>query len=104
MEKDYEAMIILRETTDAGAKKIREAVEKVFKKVGAKVLNLQVWGKRALGYKIKGLSEGYYLLYEIALDPSQAAALQSKMEPDDEILRCLLTVRGKSGEVKRVKV
>jgi small subunit ribosomal protein S6 len=101
MGKDYEAMIILSKTADEAAKKIQEAVEKLFKEVGAEVKNLQIWGKRALGYKIKGRTEGYYLLYELNLDPNKAVTLQAKLDLSDDVVRCLLTVKEKSGEVKK---
>lgn len=102
MEKEYEVMVILKETAEDEVKKVQEALEKIFKGIGAEVKNLQVWGKRALGYKIKGLTEGYYLIYELTLDPAKAVVLQSKLDLDEGVVRCLLTVKGKSGEVKRV--
>lgn len=92
-EKSYEAMVILKPTAEAEVKKAQAEVEDVFKGSGAKITATQVWGKRPLGYKVKGAVEGYYLLYELILGPAEVKTIQSKLNLNGGVIRCLLTLK-----------
>jgi small subunit ribosomal protein S6 len=88
----YELMVILKvmlpdETREAAQNKIIKMV----KDLGGKVTNTDVWGKRHLAYQIKGVDEGYYIVFNLELPNDEAKALNDKLQLDRDILRFMLT-------------
>ncbi len=55
----------------------------------------QRWGKRRLAYPIKKYVEGNYSLLRFKLDPADILALRQSLETDQDVLRYLVTKRGK---------
>lgn len=48
------------------------------------------WGKRQLAYPIKDYTEGYYVYYELMLDPASIAEINRNVKFNDDILRHLI--------------
>ena len=67
--------------------------QKKFKKTltdsGAKVVNEENWGLKALSYEIKGKSTGFYTLIEFKAEPSFIAKLETEFKRDERIMRFL---------------
>jgi len=55
----------------------------------------QRWGKRRLAYPIKKYVEGNYSLLRFKLEPADILALRQSLETDQDVLRYLVTKRGK---------
>ena len=55
----------------------------------------QRWGKRRLAYPIKKYIEGNYSLLRFKLEPADILALRQSLETDQDVLRYLVTKRGK---------
>ena len=57
---------------------------------GGEVLDVDVWGKRYLAYKIKGHNEGYYIIYNFKVSPDRVAEIKRQMQLKQEILRFMI--------------
>ena len=53
------------------------------------------WGKRVLAYEIKHYSEGYYGLTNFRLPPESVAAVEERLNIDEDILRYQIVARTK---------
>ncbi len=87
---------------------VRKTIHKEFvdlvKGMGGEVLDVDVWGKRYLAYKIGGHNEGYYIIYTFAVDPSQIAEIRRQMELKQEVLRYMVVEVEDLKEIgKRIK-
>ena len=73
---------------------VRKAIHKDFvdlvKSKGGDVLDVDVWGKRYLAYKINGHNEGYYIIYTFNALPSSIAEIRRQMELKQEVLRYMV--------------
>lgn len=67
----------------------KEFVEMVEKEKG-EILDVDVWGKRYLSYKIKGHNEAYYILYVFKTSPSNITEMRRLMELKQEVLRFMI--------------
>ncbi|HIE11426.1 MAG TPA: 30S ribosomal protein S6 [Kiritimatiellae bacterium] len=87
----YEAMVIL--SGDMDADELNSAVEVVRKEVeaaGGTVDNITRMGKRTFARILQSprrLAEGYYVLYELRLDPAKVDALRGRLALRDEVYR-----------------
>ena len=48
------------------------------------------WGLRRLAYPINNLADGYYVLYEGALDPTRITEIERSMQYTEDIIRYLV--------------
>lgn len=48
------------------------------------------WGLRRLAYPIRNFMEGYYVLYEGALDPSRITEIERSLQYMEDVLRYLV--------------
>jgi len=53
------------------------------------------WGKRVLAYEIKHYSEGYYGLTKFRLPPESVAAVEERLNIDEDLLRYQIVARTK---------
>ncbi|MEE2923921.1 MAG: 30S ribosomal protein S6 [bacterium] len=67
-------------------------------KLGAKLVNRSLWGKRRLAYEIKDLKEGVYYILDIESVPSAVNKLESYLKIQNEVLRFLTVVKGERTE------
>ena len=51
---------------------------------------VNVWGQRNLAYPIDDYTTGYYVMYEVLLDPQLTSEMERNMAFREEILRHLL--------------
>jgi small subunit ribosomal protein S6 len=87
---------------------IRKAIHKEFvdlvKSKGGEVIDVDVWGKRYLAYKINGHNEGYYIIYTFISDPSNIAEIKRQMELKQEVLRYMIVEADDVDEIgKKIK-
>lgn len=75
--RNYEIMFIVKPTLEEEEiKKVASNFQAVLEKNGAKVTNVDAWGKRSLAYEIKKGNDtyrsGYYYVINIESDNDQA--------------------------------
>jgi small subunit ribosomal protein S6 len=51
---------------------------------------VDIWGKRRLAYPIQKNTEGFYVLYEAALDPTRIGEIERNLHFMEDILRYLV--------------
>ncbi|KXK26638.1 MAG: 30S ribosomal protein S6 [candidate division WS6 bacterium OLB20] len=88
----YELMVILKpllpEDIRAG---VQKKLETLVKKAKGSVVNVDAWGKRHLAYPIEKHEEGYYIVYDLELDPSKVEEFQKELNLISDVLRSLLS-------------
>ena len=87
----YEMMIILKSLLPDDARQdIHKSIMALCEKLGGKVEDTDIWGKRYLAYNIEKNQEGYYILYTLSLPSSVVKGFQKEMSLHQEIIRYLL--------------
>ena len=71
-------------------------------KLGARLVNRSLWGKRRLAYEIKDLKEGVYYILDIESVPSAVNKLESYLKIQNEVLRFLTVVKGERTEEQSI--
>jgi small subunit ribosomal protein S6 len=92
---NYELMCIIQPDLDENA--FKSAIEKVkgwITESGGNIGKVDVWGRRKLAYAIHKQTEGQYVLLNISLNPTAAAALERNLRYQETILRHMLTLVG----------
>lgn len=109
--KNYEMMVALKPLLpDDLRKEIHTEFVDLVKKDGGEVLDVDVWGKRYLAYKIKGHNEAYYIVYDFKVSPDHVAEIRRQMQLKQEILRFMIVEIedasriGKSIKKKELKI
>ena len=70
--------------------KVHKSITDLVEGFGGKVVDVDVWGKRYLAYKIKQHSEGYYVVYLFTLPKEHVAELERKLKLNSEVIRHLI--------------
>lgn len=84
-------MIILKPLLpDDFRKEIHKELVDMVKDFGGEVIDVDVWGKRYLSYKIKGHNEGYYMVYDFKSTPESIAEIKRKLQLKQEVLRFMI--------------
>lgn len=87
----YELTLVLDGKTGAAKKKkITETLEKTLDIFKGKISESKDWGVKDLAYKLGKSTTGFYLYFEIELDPSGVKALNDKLRVDIDLIRYLL--------------
>lgn len=87
----YEVMIVFKpllfeDIKNNSLKKILQTVEKM----SGTLTEVDNLGKRLLAYPIKSFKEGYYVEYELDLDPSQSDEFSRQLNLLQDVLRFLV--------------
>jgi small subunit ribosomal protein S6 len=89
--RTYELMIALKPLLpDDLRKEIHKELVEMINKDGGEVLDVDVWGKRYLSYKIQGHNEGYYIVYDFKQNPSNINEMKRVLQLKQEILRFMI--------------
>lgn len=92
MKRDYELTFVLR--VDANEDAMNEMVEEVKGWVEADGLGtvnkIDRWGRRKLAYEIDRQREGYYVLFDAAIDSKNIAELERNLQLTTSVLRYLM--------------
>lgn len=88
---NYELTVVLPgESASAKAKSFSASLEKIVAGLKGKVTEKKEWGKIELAYPIKKNKSGFFLHYNLELEPSSVKGLNDKFKLDDDIIRSLL--------------
>lgn len=89
--KTYELMVALKPLLpDDLRKSIHKEFVALMSKDGGEVLDVDVWGKRYLAYKIEGHNEGYYIVYNFVHLPGNINEMKRLLQLRQEILRFMI--------------
>ncbi|HRY22196.1 MAG TPA: 30S ribosomal protein S6 [Candidatus Dojkabacteria bacterium] len=89
--KNYEMMVALKPLLpDDLRKELHKEFVDMVQDDGGEVLDVDVWGKRYLAYKINGHNEGYYIIYNFKVSPGKIAEIKRQMQLKQEILRFMV--------------
>jgi small subunit ribosomal protein S6 len=90
--REYEVTFVLQpELNDQERSELIERIQGWLIPAGTEVPEPTInhWGQRQLAYPIRDYTEGYYLYYEVMLDPVRIADIERNVKFTDNILRHL---------------
>lgn len=76
-------------------------VEKIIEETGAKQISKDLWGKRGLAYKIKGQTEGNYVVYHYEMEPRAIIEIDTPLRITANVLRHMIVKPPKGYEVTK---
>jgi len=89
--KTYELMIALKPLLpDDLRKSVHKEFMAMMEKDGGEVLDIDVWGKRYLSYKIQGHNEAYYIVYNFENLASNINEMKRLLQLRQEIIRFMI--------------
>src|SRR3989344_6307680 len=65
-------------------------VEHLIEEQGGKQISKDSWGKRGLAYKIKGHTEGNYIVYHYEMDPGKVREIDEALRITPNVLRHMM--------------
>lgn len=103
--RQYELALILKpDLSEEARKKILTKVKKILEEVGGKIEKEEEWGKKDLAYRVNRQNEGFFVYWEVNLEPARIANFEPKLRLEPEILRYLLVKSEEQPKIKEVKV
>lgn len=89
--RKYEMLVILDASLENQSDEILR-IEEVIKNLKGTVSKTDAWGKRPLAYPIRKKTEGYYVLFNFELEPSQTFELRRILGLRANLYRHLIIV------------
>ena len=86
----YEIAILFDADLEVDLEKATSRVEKIFTDNGAKVTNVDNWGKRKLAYQIKKHDSAVYVFYTLDIPGASVQKIESILNITDEVIRFLI--------------
>jgi small subunit ribosomal protein S6 len=87
----YEIAVLYDPDLEVDLEKATSRVEKILADNGAKVTNVDNWGKRKLAYSIKKHDMAIYVFYTVDMPGANVQKLESILNITDEVIRFLIT-------------
>ena len=87
----YEVSVLYDPDLEVDLEKATTRIEKIFADNGAKVTNVDNWGKRKLAYPIKKHDMAIYVFYTLDMPGTNVQKLESILNITDEVIRFLIT-------------
>lgn len=88
--RQYEIAVVLHPDLEIDIEGATTKIEKIIANAGGKVTKKDNWGKRKLAYQIKKQDWGIYVFYQVSLDPSNVASIDSTLRITEEVMRYLI--------------
>lgn len=88
----------LNQKEEAG---LLKEVEKIIEEQGGKQISKDAWGKRGLAYKIKGNTEGNFVVYYYQLDPTVLKEIDVSLRILPNLLRHIIVKPPKGYEITK---
>ena len=86
----YEIAILYDDDLEVDLEKATSRVEKIFTDNGAKIINVDNWGKRKLAYQIKKHDSAVYVFYTLEIPGANVQKIESVLNITDEVIRFLI--------------
>lgn len=87
----YEIAILYDPDLEVDLEKATSRVEKILTDNGAKITNVDNWGKRKLAYPIKKHEMAIYVFYAVEMPGVNVGKLEGVLNITDEVIRFLIT-------------
>jgi small subunit ribosomal protein S6 len=87
----YEIAILYDPDLEVDLEKATSRVEKIFTDNGAKIVNVDNWGKHKLAYPIRKAEMAIYVFYTVEMPGANVQKLESILNITDEVVRFLIT-------------
>ncbi|HBB64666.1 30S ribosomal protein S6 [candidate division WS6 bacterium RIFOXYD1_FULL_33_8] len=98
--KNYEMMVVFKPLLpDDLRKSIHKEFMDMMEQGGGEVLDVDVWGKRYLSFKIQGHNEGYYIVYNFRGLPKNINEMKRLLQLKQEILRFMIVESDNPGAI-----
>ena len=92
--KAYEGLFVFPpESTPEVRKNQLKNLEDLIAKFKGQVTLKTEWGKKTLGYPIQKHAEGYSLVYDFLMDPSQAVQFHKGIDLQEDLIKYMITVK-----------
>lgn len=92
--RDYELVIIVTpEFDETATADIVDKVKSWITDIGGSIESFEEWGIQKFAYLIRKQKEGQYFLFNIKLEPSAVATLESNFRLQESIMRFLIINR-----------
>jgi len=92
--RTYDVLVIVpAQSMGEGLERAKSLFQEAVKKHGGTVANRTELGRRPLGYSVQRAKEGYVMVFEIRVSPSEAAGLVKTLRLTEEILKFTITVK-----------
>ena len=89
----YETLYIVHpDYEEERLEKVRQEVDKRVERLGVKIINSYVWGKRKLAYSVDKQKYGTYMMLQYSVESLKLASFNSWMELNESIL-AYMTIR-----------
>lgn len=92
--KDYEVAVVYHPDLEIDLDKALKKVEKILADQGAKINNVDNWGKRKLAYPIKKQENGIYVFYRVSMPGENVGKLDGTLNITTEVIRHLIVKPG----------
>ena len=76
--------------TKSDEKSLLKNTEQLIAGFGGTITKQDSWGKQPFAYKMNGLTEGYYFVWQISFDSRNVKDFKNKLNLDEGILRYLV--------------
>ncbi|MEI7603454.1 MAG: 30S ribosomal protein S6 [bacterium] len=87
----YELLVVLKPMLpDPVRNAVEEKIIQLVSEGGGSILSTDTLGKRYLAYRIKGHTEGYYLVYDLDLTAEAIKNINSSLRIMSQVLRFLV--------------
>jgi small subunit ribosomal protein S6 len=97
----YEIAILYDPDLEVDLEKATSRVEKIFTDNGAKIVNVDNWGKRKLAYPIRKAEMAIYVFYTVEMPGANVQKLESILNITDEVVRFLKAEAEKARKVEQ---
>jgi small subunit ribosomal protein S6 len=90
--REYETIYILRPNTpNEGVAEVNTRIKGVIEGMGGKILKIDNWGKRRLGYEVAKERKGIYLYWQYLAQPGVVEETERNLRMLDNVIRYLTT-------------
>ncbi len=85
----YETLMIINHNlAEEDVNDLSQKVKQGMEDLGAKIINLENWGKRRLTYEVKKSKKGYYLIYNYSVEsPNFLKKLDGMLRYNEDVLK-----------------
>ena len=91
MNRNYEiGFVIDPEATEEDVKKVIDSVVEIVKKAGGNIENVDEWGRRRLGYPIRGHNEGIYTFITADVGGTVFFDIERRLKLSEKVMRFIV--------------
>jgi len=91
MIRNYEiGFVIDPEATEEDVKKVIDSVVEIVKKAGGNIENVDEWGRRRLGYPIRGHHEGIYTFITADVGGTVFVDIERRLKLSEKVMRFIV--------------